>query len=153
MNKTLIELLKDATKHKMTAREIWQQRVSFVYGQLPDNAVATREDVERNAVRVYGPCPEDPVPVIGLAERIGRALLPKPVCRDCADDGPRCPTTGELCDPREAAKELAGLVAALEVEVKRLREYEAYVTWLGPITVEAMDGWRTICAVAKKEAK
>ena len=55
----LLALLKASATHSMTPREIWQQRVSFVYGQMMDCAPElTREDIERKAEEVYGPCPK-----------------------------------------------------------------------------------------------
>ena len=50
-------LLKAAANHVMTPREIWLQRVSFVFGQLMESKV-TREEVEARAVETYGPCPD-----------------------------------------------------------------------------------------------
>ena len=41
-----------------------------------------------------------------LLKRIERNLGPRPLCRDCADFGPRCETTGDLCDPVENRKEI-----------------------------------------------
>ncbi len=56
----LAKLLKAAASYKMSPREIWIQRVSFVYGQMMDsNPSVTIEDVERRAEETYGPCPED----------------------------------------------------------------------------------------------
>lgn len=52
----LIEAAKD---HVMTPREKWLQRVSFVYGNAMGNPNITRAMVERRAVEVYGPCPEE----------------------------------------------------------------------------------------------
>ncbi len=56
----LDKLLRQTAAHTMTPREIWMQRVSFVYGQMMDsNSSITREDVERRAEKTYGPCPEE----------------------------------------------------------------------------------------------
>ncbi len=49
-----------------------------------------------------------------ISERILKALLPKPLCRDCADNDGRCPHDGELCNPEERAKELHGKLVALQ---------------------------------------
>ena len=58
MTPTLDELLRKAAAHKMTPREIWDQRVSFVYGQMMDCAPdITREEVERRVIEMYGPRP------------------------------------------------------------------------------------------------
>lgn len=51
--------------------------------------------------------------IMNLANRIEREIKPSRMCRDCADDGPRCPHSGELCDPHECAKELSDLVRSL----------------------------------------
>lgn len=40
-----------------------------------------------------------------LLKRIERNLGPRPLCRDCADFGPRC-ETGDLCDPVANRKEI-----------------------------------------------
>lgn len=58
-NPELIRLLEAAKlRGPLTPREIWQQRVSWAYGNnLSDNA-PTREQVEAAAIAVYGPCPE-----------------------------------------------------------------------------------------------
>jgi len=54
----LNELLKRAANHKMTPQEIWDQRVSFAYGQLMDCAPdVTREQVMGRATEMYGPRP------------------------------------------------------------------------------------------------
>lgn len=58
INPQLQEMLERAKRHKMTPREIWLQRVSFVSGQLMDNPNITREMVEEEATKTYGPCPE-----------------------------------------------------------------------------------------------
>ncbi len=56
----LAKLLRLAAGYSMTPRNIWMQRVSFVYGQMMDsNSSITREDVERRATETYGPCPEE----------------------------------------------------------------------------------------------
>ncbi len=60
-----------------------------------------------------------------LANRIYRAIKPSPMCRDCADHGPRCPNTGELCDPTECAKELSEAVRKLQQERNKY-----YALWL-----------------------
>lgn len=58
MNDELIRLLKKAKDHVMTPAEIWDQRVSFVYGQMMDCAPQiTREQVEQHATEEYGPRP------------------------------------------------------------------------------------------------
>ena len=54
--------------------------------------------------------------MVKLSERVASAIRPKPMCRDCADFGPRCPNSGELCSPNESAEELGALVAQLEQE-------------------------------------
>lgn len=53
----LERLLEVAKNHVMTPREIWLQRVSFVYGQMMENPEVTREAVEARATETYGPCP------------------------------------------------------------------------------------------------
>ena len=50
-----------------------------------------------------------------LANRIEKALTPFPICRDCGDFGPRCPNSGELCEPIESAKELSDMIRELNV--------------------------------------
>jgi len=43
----------------MTPQELWDQRVSFVHGQLMDCAPhVAREEVEKSAEGIYGPRPE-----------------------------------------------------------------------------------------------
>ncbi len=55
----LEKLLRAARKHKMTPREIWDQRISFVYGQLMDSAPrVTKEDIIARATEMYGPRPK-----------------------------------------------------------------------------------------------
>ncbi len=60
-NPELTKLLEAAAAHTMTPREIWMQRVSFVYGQMMDSNSSVNEggDVERRAEETYGPCPEE----------------------------------------------------------------------------------------------
>lgn len=56
----LDKLLKIAASRKMTAAEIWEQRISFVYGQLMDCAPhITRDEIELRAIETYGPKPVD----------------------------------------------------------------------------------------------
>ena len=56
----LDRLLEMARAHVVTPREIWLQRVSFVYGQLMDaNPGVTRQEIEERAARIYGPCPNE----------------------------------------------------------------------------------------------
>ena len=55
----LDKLLELAKRHKMTPQELWDQRVSFVHGQLMDCAPhVAREEVEKSAEGIYGPRPE-----------------------------------------------------------------------------------------------
>jgi len=54
----LLELIEEARNHVMTPREKWQQRVSFVYGNMPFSSTVTREQVEAQITEEYGPCPE-----------------------------------------------------------------------------------------------
>jgi hypothetical protein len=49
-NEELARLLYIAAGHTMTPDEIQQQKISFVFGSLPEESTVTREDVER---RVY----------------------------------------------------------------------------------------------------
>ena len=53
------KLLKLAAKHELTPREIWDQRVSFAFGNLPFLSRITREQVEDWAVEMYGPRPAE----------------------------------------------------------------------------------------------
>jgi hypothetical protein len=43
----------------MTPQMLWDQRVSFAYGQMMENPQVTREMVERQATALYGPRPEE----------------------------------------------------------------------------------------------
>lgn len=55
----LKRLLEEAASRKLTPREIWLQRVNWAYGQAAiGNPKITREQVERSAIEIYGPCPE-----------------------------------------------------------------------------------------------
>lgn len=54
----LDRLLKEAASRPMTPAEIWDQRVSWAYGQMMECAPeVTREQVEQRAVDMYGPRP------------------------------------------------------------------------------------------------
>lgn len=56
----LLRLLKEAAQHVMTPAEIWDQRVSFAYGQMMNCAPnVTREQVEAEAIKIYGPRPSE----------------------------------------------------------------------------------------------
>ncbi len=55
----LERLLKESTKDEMTPGEIWDQRISFVYGNPPFSSKITREEVEDSAVKIYGPRPAE----------------------------------------------------------------------------------------------
>jgi len=50
----LIERLRLAAQHKMTADEVRRQRVSFVYGNLPENSTLTRDQVASALDRLDG---------------------------------------------------------------------------------------------------
>ena len=50
----LIDRLERAARHSMTADEIRQQRVSFVYGNLPHDSTMTKSQVERALARLEG---------------------------------------------------------------------------------------------------
>lgn len=49
----LNELLRKAAQYKMTPEERFEQRVSFVYGQLPFESKVTKEEVRENLRRYY----------------------------------------------------------------------------------------------------
>lgn len=60
MSGSLDDLLRKAAAHKMTPAELWDQRVSFVFGQMMDCAPGvTREDVERRVTETHGPRPTE----------------------------------------------------------------------------------------------
>lgn len=55
MNEKLEELLKQAVKHKMTPEEIFEQKVSFVYGQMMDcQPEVTKEEVRYRLLKIQG---------------------------------------------------------------------------------------------------
>lgn len=43
----------------LTPAEIWDQRISFAYGNSMDNPDVTREMVTKRATEMYGPRPSD----------------------------------------------------------------------------------------------
>ncbi len=54
----LTRLLAAAASHEMTPAEIWDQRVSFAYGNASlENARITRQMVVERATELYGPRP------------------------------------------------------------------------------------------------
>ena len=54
----LDRLLEEAGKMQLTPQEIWDQRVSFAFGQMMDcSPEVTRDQVEARAVELYGPRP------------------------------------------------------------------------------------------------
>ncbi len=55
----LDELLRKSAGHKMTPGEIWDQRISWAYGNQPLDSTITREQVEARAIEIYGPRPGD----------------------------------------------------------------------------------------------
>lgn len=55
----LNRLLEKARDHKMTPAEIWDQRVSFVYGNMPFRSTVTREQVVAAVTEMYGPRPSE----------------------------------------------------------------------------------------------
>jgi len=57
-----------------------------------------------------------------LADRIEAAIRSSPMCRDCADFGPRCPNSGELCDSKESAKELSDMVRT-SIPISKIEEF------------------------------
>lgn len=59
MDKELEELLRRAAQHVMTPGERWDQRVSFVYGQMMENPIVTRDMVVEQVTKTHGPRPAD----------------------------------------------------------------------------------------------
>lgn len=56
----LTKLLNEALKRVPTPQELWDQRVSFVYGQLAfSNPNITKEEVAKRAEALYGPRPKE----------------------------------------------------------------------------------------------
>lgn len=56
----LDRLLAKARDHVMTPAEIYEQRISFVYGQCAiENPSTTKEMVREEARKLYGPPPVD----------------------------------------------------------------------------------------------
>ena len=47
VNIGLEKLLKTARSHKMTSEERFEQRVSWVYGQLPEESTTTKEEIRQ----------------------------------------------------------------------------------------------------------
>jgi len=50
----LLERLKEAATRTVSSREIREQRVSFVYGNLPKGVTMTREEVRKSLERMDG---------------------------------------------------------------------------------------------------
>lgn len=50
----LLRKLKQAAKKELTADEIQQQRISFVFGNLPKDSTLTSDQVERVLARLDG---------------------------------------------------------------------------------------------------
>ena len=63
MTPKLKELLEEATRHTMTSAEVWDQRVSFVYGQM--NGDVTKDMVIEQVTKSHGPRPIDDVEELG----------------------------------------------------------------------------------------
>jgi len=61
---------------------------------------------------------------------IQAAYRPRPMCRDCADNDGVCPTTGEKCDPFEAALDRLRAAAPERVTVPREPVDSAVITEL-----------------------
>jgi hypothetical protein len=47
-------LIREAASRKMTPAEVFEQRVSFVYGMLSHNSPLTKEDVRARLAEKYG---------------------------------------------------------------------------------------------------
>jgi len=71
----LIERVRD---HKMTDEEIFQQRLSFVYGQLPADSGLTREQVREQLARQYGSTQSFFSDVAAFHKRFGLEPNPMP---------------------------------------------------------------------------
>ena len=56
-------------------------------------------------------------------EVIKAAYRPGPRCRDCADHDGRCPNSGELCDPYEAALECLRQSKTKDALLAEIREH------------------------------
>ena len=54
----IVDRLREVAEQPMTPQMIWDQRVSFAFGQMMENPDVTREMVERQATALYGPRPE-----------------------------------------------------------------------------------------------
>lgn len=60
MPDNLESLIERSRSHIMTPREEWQQRASFVFGNVHlANEAITREQVEARLVAEFGPCPSE----------------------------------------------------------------------------------------------
>lgn len=56
---SLDDLLRLAAKIKITPQMLWDQRVSWAVGMLPEDSSTTREDILRVATEMYGPRPTE----------------------------------------------------------------------------------------------
>ena len=50
----LLEALKRASSHEMTASEVQEQRISFIYGSVKPSAGLTREKIREVLLEQYG---------------------------------------------------------------------------------------------------
>jgi hypothetical protein len=53
-DRALLDRLRHAAKHEMTMDELRRQRVSFVYGNLPENSPMTKHEVGAALARLDG---------------------------------------------------------------------------------------------------
>ncbi len=51
-------LVKAALKHELTPGELWDQKLSFVYGNLPKGIITPKAHVKARMIALYGPRPE-----------------------------------------------------------------------------------------------
>lgn len=57
VSEELMRRLRDAPEP--TEADHHEQRISFAYGNLPEGNPLTKDDVRREAERIYGPPPKD----------------------------------------------------------------------------------------------
>ncbi len=60
----LLALIEKARTYKMTPEEVFEQRVSFVFGMLSSRSKLTRDDVRRHLINMNG-VPATPPPHTG----------------------------------------------------------------------------------------
>lgn len=96
---TLAALIEKARNHVMTPLEIYEQRVSWIYGQLGPESEVTREEIEHNLASMGYARPEASSNHPLNTKRCQMCLMHGNVCDWCDGGGDEPDTDNDVTGP------------------------------------------------------